>query len=180
MRAMVLAACLSLALSGPAFGGVTGGLYYYLGVFHEEGAETTVTLTSVKTEPFGAEVGMPVGGTWQVPARRPPSQLAPGDLYLKLGRIEYGVPIADRRTYTTTIVLILSDTVAGATTCTFVFNVLVRDQAFGPVALVGIASANGIDSDAFLSLNSDKRCQVFPATGQGPSMYIHSQPSHVP
>lgn len=126
MKAIVLAAFLSVCLSGPAFAGVTGGLDFYLGVFHDDGAETMLTVTSVKTEPYGAEIRIPRGGTWIVPTHRPPGQLAPGDLYLKLGRIEYAVPVGDIRSYTTTMVMKLTDSAAGETECTFVFDVKVR------------------------------------------------------
>jgi hypothetical protein len=170
MKTIVFVAFLSMFLSSNSFA-VTGGLDYYLGVFNTPPAQTTATLTSVNTTPGGAETRIPAE-TWVIPSQ--------GKIDLLLGRIEYGVPIGGSKSYTTTLVISVSDNVLRETNCTFVFNINVQDQASGPVSVVAKATANGVDSSVFDSLTSNKQCQVFSSAGRGPSMNIFSRSQNVP
>jgi hypothetical protein len=171
MKTIVFVAFLSMFLSSNSFA-VTGGLDYGLTLFNTPPAQTTATLTSVKTTPGGAEETRIPTETWDIPAE--------GKIDLLLGRIEYGVPIGGSKSYTTTFVISVSDNVLGETDCTFVFNVNVQDQAFGPMSVVAKATANGVDSSVFDSFTSKKRCQVFRVGYRGPSMYIFSRSQYVP
>ena len=174
MKAIVLGVALSVLLFSNSFAELTGGLDYKLGIHHHNSAETTVTIFIVQTSPFGAETRISKG-PWTINANAPKEGPGPGNLYLNLGRIEYGVPLLDPRSYSTVIQIGITDSVVGNTECFFEFKINVRNQPGGPLATVAKAEANGLDSSVFESLNNtDQRCQVFPSTPGGPSMYIFS------
>src|SRR5215472_5253569 len=171
VKATVLVAFLSMFLASNSFA-VTGGLDYFLGIFNTPPAQTRATLTSVQNMPR-TETHVPLE-TWDIPAQ--------GVLDLRLGRIEYEVGINNRKSYTTIFFISVTDNALGATDCTFIFHVNVKDEPGGPVADIAEATANGVDSAVFARGpgTSNKRCQVFPSAGRGPSMYIYSRSQFVP
>jgi hypothetical protein len=171
-KTIIFVAILSIFLSSNSFA-VTGGLDYSLELFNTPPAQTSATLTSLQTTPEGAETRIP-RENWDIPAQ--------GRIDLLLGRIEYGVPVFGRKSYTTTFIISVTDNVLGATDCTFIFNINVEDQAFGPVSVVAKATANGLDSSVFAAGPgvSNKRCQVFTSGLGGPRMTIYSRSQFVP
>ena len=175
MKTIVFVVFLSMLSFSNAFA-ITGGLDYLLFLCNTELAETRAVITNVQTTPEGAETRLPLE-TYQIAARGPGR---PGCVELRLGRIEYGVPIGGSASYTTTLEIFLTDDAAGETLCTFLYDITVRDQAFGPRSSVTKATANGVDSEEFEGFASNKRGQVFPYPTQGPTMQIYSRDSHVP
>src|SRR6516165_10327777 len=137
MKIVVSVAFLTMFTPSSSFAfSVTGGLNYNLQVLNTPPAKTAATVISVQTTPDGAETRMPLE-TYPVPVER-------GALGVTLGRIEYGVAIGGIRSYKTTIKVSVMDTALGETDCTFVFDVNVHDQAFGPLSVVAMATANDI------------------------------------
>jgi hypothetical protein len=166
---------LSSAFSHNAFA-VTGGLDYSLGVFNDPPAETMVTLpgsyptTTPETESNVAP------GAWLMPKE------GQGAMNLDLGRIEYKVSVNSTGSYKTLFKIDVTDTQLGSFRCVYEFQVNVEDHFGGPRAVVASATANGRDSSEFKGGpgTSHFRCQVFPAAGVGPSMYIYSRKGYIP
>jgi hypothetical protein len=175
MKTMAFAALLTMLLVVPAHA-VTGGLDFNLILSKELSTETTVRLASVMTVPR-TETRMLVGRSWIAPPDKHPDRIV-DTVEIKVGRIEYEVPVAGSQSYTTTLRLQATDTVVGDTDCTYVFDIFVWDQAFGPVAVIKRVTANGIESDEFEPVVSPQRCQVFPHAGKGPLMYIFQDTFH--
>jgi hypothetical protein len=173
MKIVVSVAFLTMFTPSSSFAfSVTGGLNYNLQVLNTPPAKTAATVISVQTTPDGAETRMPLE-TYPVPVER-------GALGVTLGRIEYGVAIGGIRSYKTTIKVSVMDTALGETDCTFVFDVNVHDQAFGPLSVVAMATANDIDEREFANFTSNKRCQVFSSGLAGPTLQIFSRIQNVP
>jgi hypothetical protein len=95
-------------LSSSSFA-VTGGLNYYLGVLNTPPAQTTAALAKPDTVP-PIETNVTAPGTWTLP------DTGRGVMDLSLGRIEYGVSIGGTASYTTTIEVIVTDSILGRQT----------------------------------------------------------------
>jgi hypothetical protein len=154
---------------------VSAGIDYYLFLVSTPPAETVATLNSVETTPDGAETRIPVPQFVPILSGEPP--LPTGDRAREsvLGRIEYGVPIGGTRSYRTTFDIVVKDNIIGKFECTFVFDVNVKDQAFGPVAVFAKMTANGVDASEFESFASTERCQVAQFARFGPSMILSAR-----